>query len=394
MKDILNLSATKAVGKAPRTTIIASPMWVDGAAPVSSALVRDLKIHALGPEEEVSREELRDCELLIVEVDANYHASLDRLAAIKRMRPDLAIMAAVQNADMPLMRTLLRHGVSDAVALPFDSEELTSEIINIGARLAENTQVPLAPSVSFVGALGRSGTTAIMVHLANALVARSEHPIRCCLIDLDLQSGHLAGHTNVDTNRSILGLLDAEERVDQDMIRNVATKSKDGIYVIPSPPEILPIEQVDTDQLLRIVELARAEFDLVFIDLPSAWTSWSLSVAAESDSTIMVVRQDLDHLRQAKRCFGLFREVGIPNNKVKVIVNRATKGMFKSISLQDVADTVGFEVMAAIREDRGELSHAIDEGKLVTAISRRNVFAQDIDAIAARFEQATGDGGR
>ena len=188
MKDILKLSASKAVGKAPRTSIIASHAWVEEIAAIPSGLVRDLQIHALGPDETISRDHLRDCELLIVEVDADHHATLERLSAIKRMRPDLAIMAAVRNSDMQVMRTLLRHGVSDAVALPFDIAELTSEIINIGARLAENTAVPLAPTVSFTGALGRSGTTAIMVHLANALVARSEHPIRCCLIDLDLQS--------------------------------------------------------------------------------------------------------------------------------------------------------------------------------------------------------------
>ncbi len=393
MKDILNLSATKAVGKAPKTTIIASESWVGDIPSDLSVLVRDLKIHACGPDEFITRDQLRDCELLILEIDADHRGTLERLSSIKRMRPDLAIMAAVKNADMQVMRTLMRHGVSDVVALPFDMEELTSEIINIGARLAESTKVPLAPSVSFVGALGRTGTTAIMVHLANALVARSEHPIRCCLIDLDLQSGHLAGHTNIDNTRSILGLLDAEERVDQDMVRNTATKSSIGIYVIPSPSEILPIEQVDTDQLLRIISLARAEFDLVFIDLPSVWTSWSLSVAAESDSTVLVVQQNLDHLRQAKRCVGLFREVGISAKKTKVVVNRATKGLFKSISLQDVADTVGCEVIAAIRKDRGELSQAIDEGMLVSSVSRRNVFAQDIDAIAAGFDKSfRGDG--
>ena len=390
MKDILNLSATKAVGKAPRTTIIAGHAWVADLAAMPSGLVRGLQIHALGTDEMASRDHLADCELLIIEVDANYHASLERLSSIKRMRPDLAIMAAVRNPDMQLMRTLLRHGVSDAVALPFNIEELTSEIINVGARLAEVTEVPLAPSVSFVGALGRSGTTAIMVHLAHALVARSDHPVRCCLIDLDLQSGHLAGHTNVDSTRSILDLLAAEERVDQDMIRNVATKSGNGIYVIPSPTEILPIEQVDTDQLLRIVQMARAEFDLVFIDLPSVWTNWSLSVAAESDATVLVVQQNLDYLRQARRCFALFRDVGIPTKKVKVMVNRAMKGMFKSISLQDVADTVGCEVVAAIREDRGELSQAIDAGMLVSSIARKNVFAQDIDAVAANFDKTFG----
>ena len=60
-----------------------------------------------------------------------------------------------------------------AKALPSDIDELAGEIIAIGARLAERSDVSLGRGVAFVGAPGRTGTTAILAHPANAVVSNS-----------------------------------------------------------------------------------------------------------------------------------------------------------------------------------------------------------------------------
>ncbi|WP_340587349.1 hypothetical protein [Erythrobacter alti] len=370
---------------AAKTAVVADESWIKGITGGSWDFIPGASLVPITANENIEREHLRDVELLVLEVDAHVPATLDRLASVKRMQPDMEVIAAVKNADLKVMRSLLRHGVSDVVKLPFEADELIAEICSVGARLAESRDVPLAPTISFVSALGRSGSTCILHHLADTLVHDSDHPIRCCLIDLDLQAGHLAAHAGIDNSRSILSLLEADERLDQDMIRNVATKASDGVYILPAPKQILPLEQVDTDQLLRIVALARAEFDIVLIDMPSAWTTWSLSIAAESQTVLMVTEQTLDHLRQARRYMDLFREVGIPASKVRIVVNRSTRTRARTISTQDVADTLGAEVICEIKEDRGELVQAVDEGKLVTELSRRNVFAQGIEDLADSF---------
>lgn len=387
MKDILQLSASKAIGKAPRTAVVASSSWISAVPDAAWEAIPELRVLPTESSAAVTADMLRDIELVVLEVDANERATLERVAAIKRARPNLPIVAAVQNADMRVMRVLLQHGVSDAIALPFDLEQLVSEIYDIGAQIAESHAVPLAPTAAFIGVLGQCGTTSILVHLANALAQAAEHPIRCCVIDLDMQAGQLAAHAGLTSTRSMLHLLEAEERLDRDMIRNVATKSQDGVYIISAPQEILPIEQIDVDQLLRIIELAREEFDVVLLDMPRGWTNWSLSVAASADNLVLVTEQSLSHLRQARRCLDLFREVGISPRKVKVLVNRASKSRFRNITLQDVADTLERDVIASIREDRGELAQANDEGKLVSEINRRAMFAKDIDELAYKFEQ-------
>ena len=382
MKDISKLSKANAIGKMPRTLVVVQERWAQGIDDALRGAVPDVTHLDLAPGGDLSREDLREAELLVLEVDAASDTSFERLASAKRLRPELPIIVAIENASLPVMRTLLRHGIRDVVGLPLEGNELASEIISVVDRQADGGSIKLAPAVCFVGSLGRVGNTSIVLHLAAAIAAEADRQMRCCVIDLDIQSGTLAAHAGVDTTRSVLDLMEAEERLDQDMVRNVATRTADGLYILPAPEEIVPIEQVDTDQLLRVVNAARAEFDLVLLDMPPAWTNWSLSLAAEADQVVVVTRQSLAHLRQARRSIDLFQEVGISRNKISVVVNRAQKNPFRPISVQDVADTLGVDVLAAIREDRGDLSQAIDQGKLVQRLAPKNVFSRDVSALA------------
>ncbi len=394
MKDILKLSMDRMIGRAPKAIAIADEQWISQLPKDVADVVPTITFVRLGSSDRLAHIIPDDAEVLIVEVDGAQPATLDRIAGIRAANPQMPIIAAVANADLQLMRTLLRHGVSDVVALPFNTEELAAEIYNIGARSAEQKSATLAPVLSVSGSLGRSGSTSVLLHLAAALVEKSERTVRCCLIDFDVQRGQLEAQAGIECARTVLDLFEAEERLDADMLRNVAVQARPGVQVIAAPREIVPIEQVDLDQAIKIVTLARSVYDVVLVDMPSVWTSWSLSIAHEAGKHLLIVEQSLTSLRQARRALDLFREVGVRTDQIGVVVNRARTGRFVNISIQDVADTLGCEVAAVIKEDRGDLAKAIDEGKLVSEIARRSPFAVDVASLADVLLPSLDIGGR
>lgn len=383
MNDMLSLSPAHAPGFVPKTLVIANAHWIAELAKDDMDDVSELTLYALAADATPPDGRLGGFDLIVLEIDADQSASLDRIGRIKQMLPEATIIAAVGHADMAVMRALLVHGVSDVVSLPFDSRELVSKVYSIGAQSAVRENPALAPSLCFVGSIGRTGTSSILLHLAAALAEDAAQPMRICIIDLDLQAGQLAVKCGVESPRSIQDLLEAESRLDNDMVRNVASRVTEGVYLIPAPAEIEPIEKVQIDQLFRIITIARTEFDLVLLDIPKVWTDWSLSVAAEASQIILITEQSLAHLRQGKRIVNLFRDVGIDKGKIQVIVNRAQKSRFRSIGVDDVASALSCDVTGTVRDDRGELQQAADEGVLVSALSRRNQFYADIRQIAS-----------
>ena len=392
MKDVLNLSGKLAASVPNRSYVVAQGAHIDAVDDRIDQMGVALRWVPTDADAPVSPEVLQKAELLVVEFSGDDDAGVRRIAEIRRERPDVPIIAAVGRAELPLMRALLRYDVHDVIALPFDPNELIEQIYETGLKLTGTSETSLSPVVCIAGVSGGVGASSIALGLADSLCDNFEHSARCCLIDLNLQFGDLASHAGVSPARSIADLLEAGPRLDQDMLRNVVAKASSCVHVLSAPSEIIPLEMVDVDQLLSIVTLARREYDAVIVDLPQAWTNWSLSVAATSDEILLVTGQDLSHLRKARRCVDMFDDVGIERRRVKGVVNRVTRKMFQSISVQDVADTLQREIVGSIAQDRGELTKAIEQGKPLHDMNRKASFVKDVDGIAdGVYDRVFGD---
>ena len=343
-------------------------------------------LHEIAPQEPVLPEALRQAQCLILEVDPRDQSSLARMEQVRRARPSMPIIAAIQNADFNLTRVLVRQGVFDVVSLPFDVEEVMSRLMDASATFAANSAVALAPMVSVVGSAAAVGATTVVTHLAAALADAGVR--RCCIVDLDLQFGQIADYYGIEPPTSVLELLEAGERLDGDLLRNAAVDTGRGPFVISAPTTIHPLEQVDVDGLLRLLDIARREFDFVLLDLPANWTNWTLSAVAASSEVLLVTGQSLSALRHAKRCIELFDSVEIPESCTSVVVNRFEKRLLQKIGADDVERALKRPVRATLAVEKGGLSEAQDRGLLLPEVARRARFSADIAELAGELTGA------
>jgi pilus assembly protein CpaE len=339
---------------------------------------------AIGSESALPGDAIDNASLVVLEVDPSNPASLRRLSLLRSAKPDLPVIAALADANVALVRTLVRQGVVDVVSLPFNPEELLQVCLSVAtdAQKAATTETHLAPLVAIVRGVGGSGATTIATHLASALGARSTGGCGACLIDLDIQFGSVAGYLNVAARRTLADLLDAEGRIDADLLRSVVVQHHSGIDIIAAPEMLMPLEDVDAEQLLRIIEIARQEYDFVLIDLPSNWTHWNLSVAISANIVLMVVELGIASLRQAKRRLELFISLGLPHHSIGIVANRVEKRLFKTIGTADVERALGHEVVGTIHAEPAAISSAQDQGLLVDQVVRKSRFGTDIGDLA------------
>ncbi|MBV7265856.1 AAA family ATPase [Erythrobacter ani] len=387
MKTILNLKAGMGAALPSESYIVASAAYIADLKATGNASLEGVTLVELESSEPIPTSVLSRARVMVVEIDPSSQASLARIGKIRSSSPDLPLVAAIENADFTLVRTLLRQGVKDVVALPFDADDVMAELLDIGARQV-SSRTDLAPMIAVIGAVGGVGASTVLTHLAASFAAEGDGKT-CCLIDLDLQSGQSTHMLNVHPSVNIQDLLEASERLDGDMLRDAAIHSDDGIAVIGAPSSIGPLEDVDVDRLLRILTVARREFDYVLLDLPANWTNWSLSVLCACHQIAVVTDQTISGLRSAKKTLDLFDAVDIPRNTTGIILNKVQKRLFKTISSSDVADTLQREVIAEVILDKEALTAAQAQNRLVWAESRRAQFGKDIwafhDAIAARL---------
>ncbi|MCJ2178710.1 AAA family ATPase [Novosphingobium album (ex Hu et al. 2023)] len=343
-----------------------------------------MRVAEAEPSQDIPGAQVRSASVAVIEVDPANPRSLERLVQLHRVNGDTPIIAAVPDVSVSLVRTLVREGVADVISLPVVPEELLDAALDALAHrsAAAVDSVRLAPMIAVARSIGGCGATSIATHLAAELGRRGAPQGVPAVVDLDLQFGSVADVLGASGRGTIVDLLDTGKMLDEELINAVARHSEDGLAVISAPDDIVPLESIDTDRLLKVLDGLRHKYSPVVLDLPANWTSWTLSAAAAADVVVLVVEMTIRSLRQAKKRLELFRSVGIPASNIVVVVNRFEKRLFRTISLDDVAETLHHPVLASIPLDDPTVSSAQDQGRLVSAVHRKSRFGAGIASLA------------
>jgi len=340
----------------------------------------------IGASDPITSGQVGDAELLVVELDGDAPASMRRLTALRSQYTSLPLIVAMRGGDLSTTRLLLRQGIDDVIALPIQPAEFVDAVNNLLAlRIRPAARdVRLAPVVAVAQSVGGIGATTVATHLAYFLRERSSRGCGSCLIDLDLQFGNAASYLGAAVNLTMDDLLVAGPRVDGQLLRTVTASGGDGVAVIAAPERIAPLEAVDTDQLQRVLQLAREEYDYVVLDLPGSWANWTLSAIDKADLILLVIDLSVGSLRQARRRLTLFEETGIDPARIRIVANRVEKRLFRTINVQDAADALRYPIFAKIDSDYAVVQSAHDQGVLVGNVARKNRVATDLAALAER----------
>ena len=341
----------------------------------------------------INPEELADAAAAVVQVDADSAASIKRFQKLASA-VETPLIAASYDPPLALVRSLIRAGAHDVIPLPLNFEDVETSLRPLIEQINRRSDSAIAAHsklVSFIKSDGGVGATSIMSQLAIRFAAKeAAHGRETCLVDLDVQFGDVAFQLGLKPKLSLGELLDAGSRLDGDLIRATATDHPSGLKVLASPPEMMPLEGIHSDHVLRIVELATREFGTVFVDLPSNWTNWSLSLVARSDLVVLVTELKVAALNRARRQLNLLESQDLGTLDIRVAINRCEKSLLRSISLADAGRALGRDVNYTIASDYHLMCSAIDQGVPISEIKRKTAIAKDLDTIDAGIAATLG----
>jgi pilus assembly protein CpaE len=340
----------------------------------------------------IDPEELTESAAAVIQVDPDTPASIKRFQKLVQSveRP---LIAAAYDPPLALVRSLIRAGAHDVVPLPLSVEDLEASLAPVSDELS-NRQAATTTNgklVSVIKGVGGVGATALASQLAiqfatsDAAVGRE-----VCLMDLDVQFGDVAFQLGLRPKLSLVDLLEAGSRLDGSLLRATVTEHPSGLKIIASPPEMMPLEGVSNEHLLQIVDLATHEFGTVFVDLPSNWTNWSLSLVARSDLVMLVTELTVAGLNRAKRQLRLLESQDLTGLDVRVIVNRYDKSLSRNIRPADVREALGKDIAYTISCDVPLMRAAIDRGVPISDIKRKSSIAKDLAVLDAGLAAALG----
>ena len=390
MDNIQNTAGDMASDLPKGVYVVAQPGMLSGLA----GLGQHVKAIACGIDDPLPLADLAAASIVVIEVDPASRNTLNRVDMLRAQLPSIHVIAGLGNVDIATSRQLLRRGVSDIVALPFSPDELVTSIIDTAAQIDPKAmgEQTLAPFIAMIRSIGGAGSTTVATHLAAQMVHDMGEGHRACIIDLDLQSGDGAQYLGSNPRLSLSDLLEAGDRLDSELLRSVASEGHELVDVIAPPSDIIPIESVDFEQLMRVITMARRNYDVVMVDLPASFTNWSLSTVYAADLSMLVGTLTIPSLRHAKRQLDFLVSMGIPKDTIHVVLNQVENKLFKAIDAGDAEKALKHPVLATLCEEASLLRTVQDQGKLIYAIQKRSKFSKDImqlgELVAGRLAEA------
>jgi pilus assembly protein CpaE len=341
----------------------------------------------------IEPEDLRNAVAAVVQVDPDVPSSIKRFQKLAQS-VSTPLIAAAFEPPLALVRTLIRFGAHDVVPLPLAIDDLEASVATLGDRLQAvdaKHDAAHAKVVTVIKSVGGVGATALLAQMAIRFAAsEAERGREACLIDLDVQFGDVAFQLGLQPMLSLADLLEAGARLDGALIRATATEHSSGLQVISAPHEMMPLEGLPNDHLMQIVDVATREFGTTFVDLPTNWTNWSLSLVARSDLVILVTELTVAGLNRAKRQLELLASQGLQMLDVRIVVNRFEKSLARNIRPSDVREALGRDIGYTIGNDFALVSTAIDRGVPISEIKRKSAVGKDLDLLNAGIAAALG----
>ena len=339
----------------------------------------------------IDHQEFGDAVAAVIQVDPDSQASVKRFQQLAA-ETQVPLIAAAYEPPLALVRSLVRAGAHDVIPLPLAVEDLETSLAPLREKLSRGGQTAStgkAKLVSVIKSVGGVGATTLLSQLGLRFAAsESGHGREVCLIDLDVQFGDVAFQLGLQPKLSLFDLLEAGSRLDGALLRATTTEHASGLNVIAAPSDMMPLEGLSADHLLQIVDLASREFGTVFVDLPTNWTNWSLSLVARSDLVLLVTELTVAGINGAKRQLNLLKSQDLGSLDIRVLVNRYDKGLARTVRPADVREALGCDIAYTIVNDFPLVRAAIDRGVPIDEIKRKTALGKDLDALDAGIAAA------
>lgn len=234
------------------------------------------------------------------------------------------------------------------------------------------------------GLAGGCGASTFAVNLAWELATVAKDAPRVCLIDFDFQFGSVATYLDLPRKEAVFELLSDTANSDSDQLLHAMLTFNDKLHVLTAPADMLPLDIVTPDDIGRIVDMARANFDFVVIDMPKTIVAWTEAVLTRSHVYFAMMELDLRSAQNVLRLVRALKAEGLPHEKLRYILNRAPR--FTDLSAKSrvkrMAESLDIAMEVQLPDGSAQVTQANDHGLPLSENAAKNPLRREIQKLA------------
>ena len=354
-----------------------------------------------------------ELDFIAVAVDAADEPDMTSIGAVitKAKSMKIKVILIADDVSPGALHQLLRLGADDFVPYPLPEGALHDAI----ARMAQEATVEQAASqgggiraaaaaaaqtntvvdhdgviLPVHGLAGGAGASTFAVNLAWELaVVDKKNPPKVCLLDLDFQFGSASTYLDLPRREAVYEMLSDTDTLDDDSFRATLMSFNDKLSVLTAPSDILPLDLLGPEEIQKMIDIAKRNFDYVVIDMPSTLVQWTEAVLASSHVYFGVMELDLRSAQNTLRLIRALKAEDLPYEKIRYVLNRAPK--FTDLSgksrVKRMAESLDIDIELLMPDGGKPVPQSCDHGIPLADTASKNPLRKEIAKLALSLHQ-------
>lgn len=310
---------------------------------------------------------------------------------------DIKVILIAEDVTPGALHSLLRQGADEFVPYLLPEGELTQAIERI--RTPAPAAVPAVQASALKagaqkdgavivvhGLAGGTGSTTPAVNLAWELanVEKAGGP-SVCLIDLDLQYGSVSTFLDLPRREIIYEMLSDTESLDEEIFGQALLDYEGKMQVLTAPSDMLPLDLITAEDIGRVLDFARNQFDYVVVDMPSTLVQWSETVLTSAHIYFAMLELDMRSAQNTLRFKRALQSEELPIEKVRYVMNRAPK--FTDIGAKSrvkrMAESLDISIDLQLPDGGKPITQANDHGMPLAESAPKSPLRKEIVKLAS-----------
>lgn len=309
---------------------------------------------------------------------------------------NIKVILIAEDVTPGALHSLLRQGADEFVPYPLPEGELAQAIerIRTPAPVADAGPVSTLRAgaqkdgavIVVHGLAGGTGSTTMAVNLAWELanIDSADKPT-VCLLDLDLQYGSVSTFLDLPRREIVYEMLADTETMDEEIFGQALLTYEDKMSVLTAPADMLPLDLISAEDISRVLDIARNQFDYVVIDMPSTLVQWSETVLTSAHVYFAMLELDMRSAQNTLRFKRALQSEELPIEKLRYVLNRAPK--FTDISAKSrvkrMAESLDISIDLQLPDGGKPITQANDHGMPLSASAPKSPLRKEIVKLAA-----------
>ncbi len=351
----------------------------------------------------LAQPEARGLQFVTIAMDANDEDDLEMVANVIEVAKaaKIKVILIAEDVSPAALHQLLRKGGDEFVPYPLPENELARAIERVltiqepvpgadGDRKFKATGDKSGVVIPIHGLAGGTGATMLAVNMAWELAnIDKENPPKVCLLDLDFQFGTASTYLDLPRRESVLEMLTDTEAMETEMFLQALMTFEDKLHVLTSPTDMIPLDMITPDDIGRVVEMARVNFDYVIIDMPTTMVEWSQTVLEMAHVYFSVIELDMRSAQNTLRLKRALQSEDLPFEKIRFVLNRAPgfTDLNGKARVKRLSESLGISVEVLLPDGGKQVAQSADHGTPLAEGMGKNALRKEILKLATSVHE-------